>query len=347
MWLLSRRDLQFRHRRFLIAIAVTALVFGIAVAIDGIKQTLQNEPANLVESFHADTWVVSKDSKALFTTSSVLPDSVVREVRATPGVRSAEPLVTGRSTVTQGKRQNVNLIGFDLRHGGPTIVEGRAPRTAGEIAVGEGIDVSVGERLATTNGTFRVVGLVDGSRYNGGAPTVFLTVKAAQRVSVGGLPVVMGLAVQGEPATLPPGTARGTNQQAVDDLRLTIKSATATIDFVALLTWVIAAGVIGAIVYLTAIERSRDFAVLQATGSPKRLIVGGLVIQSLIVSLIAAVLAVPLALLLRKGMPLPATISGGSVVRIVIVGIVVGTLASLAAVRRAVTTDPAIAFGGA
>ena len=64
MWRISLRDLQYRLRRFLIAIAVTALVFGIAVAIDGIKQTLQREPADLVASFHADRWVVRRGARA-------------------------------------------------------------------------------------------------------------------------------------------------------------------------------------------------------------------------------------------------------------------------------------------
>jgi putative ABC transport system permease protein len=347
MWLISLRDLQYRYRRFLIAIAVTALVFGIAVAIDGIKQTLQAEPADLVASFHADSWVVRRGSSGLFTTNAVLPDSVVGALRDTPGVRSAEPVVTGRSTVTTGKRENVNLLGYDLRRGGPEIVDGRAPRSDHEVVVGDGIDVAVGDRLTTTSGTFRVVGRADGSRYNGGAPTLFLTVKGAQRISIDGLPLVMGVAVQGHPKTLPDGTSFATNDVAVADLRLTIKSAMATIDFVALLTWIIAAGVIGAIVYLTAIERTRDFAVLRATGSPSRVVVGGLMIQSLIVALVAAVLAVPLAFVLRIGMPLPVTLSGASVIRIVIVGVVVGALASVAAVRRALTTDPALAFGGA
>ena len=64
MWRISLRDLQYRLRRFLIAIAVTALVFGIAVAIHGIKQTLQREPADLVASFHADRWVVRGAARA-------------------------------------------------------------------------------------------------------------------------------------------------------------------------------------------------------------------------------------------------------------------------------------------
>ena len=347
MWRISLRDLQYRLRRFLIAIAVTALVFGIAVAIDGIKDTLQREPSDLVASFHADRWIVRAGSAGPFTTTALLPESAVQALRATPGVHSAQPLVTGRSTVLTGTRNNVNLVGYDLRQGGPAIVEGRVPRTPREAAVGGGINVRVGDQLRTTSGQFQVVGKVQGMRYNGGAPTVFLTVAGAQQASVAGQPLIMGVAVKGQPQALPPGLSDASNATSVGDLRLTIKNATKTIDFVALLSWLIAAGVIGAIVYLTAIERTRDFAVLRATGSPDRRIVGALMIQSLIVAVIAAALSVPLALVLRNGMPMPVTLSGSSVVRILLVGVVVGVVASLAAVRRALTTDPALAFGGA
>ncbi len=348
MWTISLRDLEYRSRRFLIAVAVTALVFGIAVAIDGIKRTLQNEPGDLIESFHADAWVVRTGNSSPFTTTAVLPQSVVEQLTATRGVRSAVPIVTGRATVTSGTRTNANVIGYTARAGtGPTVIEGRRPRGPEEALVGEGLDVGVGDTLRTTTGQFRVVGLADGERYNGGAPTIFTTLAGAQRAVLDGQPLVMGVAINGKSAQLPTGTSTTSNETAADDLRLTIKSATKTIDFVALLSWLIAAGVIGAIIYLTAIERTRDFAVLRATGVGNRAIVGGLMVQSLLLAIVAALLAVPLALVLRIGMPLPSTLSIDSLVKIVAVGIVVGVISSLAAVRRALTTDPALAFGGA
>ena len=70
-------------------------------------------------------------------------------------------------------------------------------------------------------------------------------------------------------------------------------------------------------------------------------------LQSLFVSVVSAALAVPIAAVLRFGMPMPVTLSGHSVLRIIVVGIVVGIAASLAAVRRALTTDPALAFASA
>jgi putative ABC transport system permease protein len=347
MWTISLRDLEYRSRRFLIAVAVTALVFGIAVAIDGIKRTLQNEPGDLIESFHADAWIVSPGNSSPFTTTAVLPASVATDLEQTPGVRRVVPIVIGRATVTTGTRTNANVIGYRPQPGvGPTVVEGRTPRRVDEMVVGDGLDASVGERLRTTAGTFRVVGLAEGARYNGGAPTLFTTVRGAQRAVLGGQPLVMGVAVSGNLPRAPAGTTVASNETAAEDMRLTIKSATSTIDFVALLTWLIAAGVIGAIIYLSAIERTRDFAVLRATGSDNRSIVGGLMVQSLLLAVVAALLSVPLAFVLRMGMPMPVSISAQSLVTIVTVGIVVGVVASLAAVRRALTTDPALAFGG-
>ena len=58
----------------------------------------------------------------------------------------------------------------------------------------------------------------------------------------------------------------------------------------AALMWVIAAGIIGLIVYLSAIERIRDFAVFKATGAPNRLIVGGLMLQAVLVAVTAGIL---------------------------------------------------------
>jgi putative ABC transport system permease protein len=114
----------------------------------------------------------------------------------------------------------------------------------------------------------------------------------------------------------------------------------------AVLMWLIAAGIIGLIVYLSAIERMRDFAVFKATGAPTRLIVGGLMLQAVIVSLVAAVLAIGVSKLVGLGLPFPSELGAAGILQLVAISLVVGVLASLAGVRRALTTDPAVAFGG-
>src|SRR5207244_1443426 len=127
----------------------------------------------------------------------------------------------------------------------------------------------------------------------------------------------------------------------------TTKSGSDTVSFINILLWIVAAGIVASIVYLNALERTRDFAVLKATGSSNASIVAGLAFQATLLTLLAAVLAVVVAFVLKPGFPFPVTLSAGSVLKIVVVAIVVGLVASLVGVRRAVTTDPAIAIGGA
>ena len=59
MWLVSARDLQFRARRFVVAVVVTSLVFGIALAIDGMRRSVQRETPAIVALFGADQWIVA------------------------------------------------------------------------------------------------------------------------------------------------------------------------------------------------------------------------------------------------------------------------------------------------
>ena len=169
MWLLSLRELQFRSRRALVAVLVSALVFGIAVASEGIKRTLSNEPSTFVNAFQADGWVVRKDASP-FTTIAVLPASLAEEIAATPGVRSVHPVVTGRATIISGKRDNANVIGYDLADGkGLRISGGRAPEADDQVEVTSGAGVDVGEKRGTPAGRVDVVGEVDDMGYNAGA----------------------------------------------------------------------------------------------------------------------------------------------------------------------------------
>ena len=106
------------------------------------------------------------------------------------------------------------------------------------------------------------------------------------------------------------------------------------------------AGIIGSVVYLQAMERTRDFAVLKATGSTNRTLVFGLAVQAVLLAVAAAIAAVGLAALLSPTMDMNIEIPSSAYVILPIVAIVVGLLSSLAGLRRAVSVDPALAFGG-
>ena len=79
---------------------------------------------------------------------------------------------------------------------------------------------------------------------------------------------------RGTPRGSLPGLKVLTNDQVITDLQRPTKSGKSTIDIIQALLWIVAGGIIALIVYLTALERVRDFAVLKATGSSNRMLFG-------------------------------------------------------------------------
>ena len=59
-----------------------------------------------------------------------------------------------------------------------------------------------------------------------------------------------------------------------------------------------AAGIVATMVYLTALERSRDIAVLKAMGTPNRTLFGGMAVQGLALALAACVVGALVSLAL-------------------------------------------------
>jgi len=125
-----------------------------------------------------------------------------------------------------------------------------------------------------------------------------------------------------------------------------LKVAVGAITIVAFLLWIVAVLIVGSLVYLSALERLRDFAVFKAIGVPTRQILVGLALQAVVVALLAAVVGVILAQLLAPLFPMLVVVPTSAYLVLPVIAIAIGLLASIAGLRRAVAVDPALAFGG-
>jgi putative ABC transport system permease protein len=348
MWLVGVRDLQYRRRRFLIAVIATSVVFSMTVLMSGLSNGLDEETDRIVASFAADSWVVTDGASGPFTANKFLSDDDVVRVQGAQGVRAAAPMLVARATIGDASLKDVNLLGYEPGGiGAPVITEGRAAKRAGEIVVDSHLDAGIGDTIAVSGRPERVVGVTDDLRYNFGVNTVFMPMAAAQDLAFSGQPLASAVVVQGRPRGELDGLRVLTDAEVASDLRRPAESGKSTIDIVSYLLWIVAAGIIASIVYLTALERTRDYAVLKATGTSNATLFGALLLQSIVLSLAAAVVAVGLAWLLAPLFPFRMAIGVSSYVLLAVLAIVVGTLASLAGLRRAVGVDPALAFGGA
>jgi len=343
MWRVGLFDLLHRRRRFVMAVIATSLAFGLSLLMAGTVAHLGNETDRIVALFHADRFVVADGGTGPFTTTRLLPASVAGVLAREPGVERADAFINARETL---KGKDVNVLGIVPGGlGSPKIHTGRLPRGSGEAVADTTLAYHVGDRFRLGKRDFAVVGTSTNTTFYFGQPTVFLPVADVQANFLAGQPYATAIAVRGNLRNAPPGTQILTNAEVKTDLNRPQKSGTQTVAIFNTLLWLMAAGIVATMVYLTALERSRDIAVLKAMGSSNRTLFGGMAVQGLALALAACVVGAFVSLALSPVMPFAVETPGLAYVEVLVIGIVVGLVAALVGLRRAVHIDPALAFG--
>lgn len=344
--LIGLRDLQWSRRRFAVAVVATGLVFALGLLMTGVRASFDNEIQRTVASFDADAWLVPAKSFGPFTGPATMPAARAESVRRLPGVRRADPVAVLRATTTTPKRGSVNLVGVVPGGvGSPAGAQGRllAPRTA---IVDASLGLDSGDRLDLNGTSFRVVALTEGRTYFAGVPTVTVSLREAQRLVLDGRPLATAILTHGRPHTATAGFAVLENRQVAKDLERPVFQAKQTIGLIRFLLWAVAAGIIGAIVYLSVLERVRDFATLKAIGISTRSLLAGLVIQSMLLSILSAAFAIALEQAIAPAVAMSVEVPVVTFVTMPVVASLIGLAASLLGLRRAIGTDPALAFAG-
>ena len=347
---LAMRDLQWRRRRFAIATLGVALVFGLTLVITGVSTGFLSEANNTVSQMGASEWVVRQGADGPFLGSSPFPMRTAADVSGLPGVVQAVPTVyTHRDVIKGATVVSVNVYGAPTGNlGMPLPSQGRQPSGPHEIMISTKLKgYPIGSHLLLAAHRFTVVGLVDDSTALAGTPNTFLTVRGAQSVAFAGLPVASAVAVRGTvPPSLPHGLSVVSNTAARDDLLRALGSARSSITLIALLLWLVAAMIVGSVIYVSVLERQRDFAVFKATGMSTGSILTSLGAQALVLSVVAALIGMVIARIIQPLFPLPVTLTLGAYLLLPVIAVAVGFLASVFGVRRAVTVEPALAFAG-
>ncbi len=304
LWLAGIRDLQWRRRRFVIAVLGTSLVFALTLLLTGFLATFDREVKNTLGIIRADGFMVAQGRPGPFTGSSPIPGSTLEVVRKLPGVFEAGPIIAALQVTDQIEKPDVYIIGATRDGmGSPRPVEGRTVREPGEAVVDKSSTMKLGDDFRVGGDSFKVVGLTKSLTVLGGHPAVFMLIEDAQKVFFGGQPFVMSIAVQGEPKAVPPGISYVSSRLSGEDLRRPLHDTVESIGLFRLMLWIVAAAIIGSVVYLSALERVGDFAVFKATGTATSDLLGALIVQAIALSVSASVLAIGVAFLLAPLFP--------------------------------------------
>ena len=343
MWRVGLFDLLHRRRRFVLAVVATSLAFGLSLLMAGTIAHMENETDRIVALFAADRFVVADGGTGPFTTTRLLPESIEETLRGMSGVTEADAFVNARENL---KGKDVNVLGVEPGGlGSPALHRGEPARRPGEAVADTTLGYDIGDHFRLGKKQFVVTGTASDTTFFFGQPTVFLTVKDVQDNFLTGAPYVTAVAVRGDVRDLPPGAQVMTNDEVKQDLNRPQKSGKQIVDIFNSLLWLMAAGIIATMVYLTALERSRDIAVLKAMGTANSTLFGGMAVQGLALALAAVAVGAFVSLALSPIMPLDVETPTSAYVQMLVIGIVVGLVAALVGLRRAVHIDPALAFG--
>ncbi len=348
MLAITLHDLRFRARQFLIAVVGAGLIFAMTLLLSGLAAGFGVEIDQTVTGMGTQGWVVAQGSSGRISSLAPMPATAELAVRSSPGVRRADPVIVvpQAASVDHGLRSIV-LVGY--KPGGlglPPLASGRPVRANGEAVVDRRLGLNIGQQFAVSGHALRVVGTVTGRTLLGGIADAYVSLGEAQAIVFENRPLVSAILTTGEPRALPAGLKALSNAQVESQSLAQMSSAVSSIDNSRSFSWVIAAVIVAALVYVTALERTRDFAVMKALGASSRSLFLGLAMQAVLVALIAAALGGVMANFMTGIFDQPVDIPSSAFVVLPLSALVVGLLSSLVALRRAVSVDPATAFAG-
>jgi len=345
MILLTFRDLVFRRTRFIVVTLLGAVVFALLFVMTGLVNQFNLEPAEAAEQFDADHWVLPEGVSAPFTSVSVMPAAAFDAVDA----ETKAPVVISRSSVADGgDPTEVVLVGFEIGGpGAPRVVEGRAANASGEVVLDRTLEIDVGTDITVAGEPSSVVGLTEATTVLAGIPFVYLPLADAQVLAFSSGDVISSVLVAGELGALPDGLASLTSDQVVEQTLQPLDGAISSIDLVRALLWVVAAIIVGAVVYLSALDRQRDFAVLKAVGASDRALLGSLALQAVLIALSAVAVAAIIQIVLAPRFPLPVTVPTETFWQLPLLATVMALAAGAIGMRKVLRSDPSHAFSGA
>lgn len=310
------------------------MVFGLALLLSGVKRGFTTEARATVSSLNADAWVLGGTADGPF--GSTVQTSRAAAVQRATGATAVRPVVIyqERAELPDGSMQTLAVVGVPGgASGNGAIADDLVRADAGQVVrFGDTpvrIDRKVGDRTIF-----------------GGQPMLFVDLPVAQKLRFGSTGLASAFLLTGGTRAPGPGFVLRSNDHVVDSLLGPMEGAIRTVDLLRLFMWLVAGIIVGAITYLSALERIRDFAVLKAVGGGSRQLASGTTIGAVIASLAAAVLAVLIAYGLAPLFPMPVDLQPVDIVVLFVAAVLVGVLSSLAALRRVLRVDPALAFGG-
>ena len=364
---LALRELRRRPSRFLTATLVLVLIAMLLMLLGGLLDGLINRATSAVTAQRADLVVFSSTAEKSFLRSRITPDqrAAVADVRGVRRVGGLGVTQLAARVPGNGPRDlaDVAVFGYQVPPSGVPAPPGPGKVYADRVLEADGVEQGMTLRLGPARTPVEVVGFVDATSYSGAgalwaSPPTWRGVQDANRPGAAvGPGVFQVLVVQSDgdstavarriDAATRGATTTVSKSEAVDAIG-GVRQQRSVFNQIIGVTLVIAVVVVALFFALLTVERVSLYGMLKAIGTRSRTLFGGVVLQAVIVSAIAALVGGLLALLFDALIPpgalpyelLPRRLLVSSVA--LVLAAIVGSAFSL---RRVLRVDPASAIG--
>lgn len=372
---LALAEMRHRRGRFAAILAAVVLLEFLALVLSSLADGLYYGATGALRTSSADIYVFSKDGLRQLTRSS-LPAMDAATVARLRGVAAVGEVGVVQATGRHDKSTlDLALFGYVPRKPGgpPRATTGRLPKPGESFAAAADVSlrdegVKLGDTITISGDArpLRIVGFTSDSRYEL-QPTLWTTIGTWRTVRNevrpefrGELRDVQALAVKLAPGASPTATANridaalGGSSEAVDRATAVqslpgVTEQQSTLDQVIYATFVVAALVIALFFAVVILERRTELAILKAIGASNRYLLGGILLESLVVGLAAWAVASVLSGVMAIALPasIPFTLRPVTTATVAVATLVTAGLGAAFSFRRVTRIDPASALGGA
>lgn len=364
---LALRELRRRPGRFVTATVILTLIAVLLMFLGGLLDGLIRLSTGAVRAQQADAIVYSEASRASFLRSRIEPDQRAA-IESAPGIEEVGGLgvvLLGARVPGNGPRDlaNVAVWGYELSPNGIPEPPADGEAYADELLRADGVELGQTLLVGPARSPVTVIGWVSDTAYNGQGG-LWANLDTWHQVLGDNRPdavladgVVQALAVRGSgPAAETVAAADAatggstfalTIPDAINEIPGVVEQQT-TFNQILGVTVVIALVVIALFFALLTVERTSLYGVLKAIGARSRTIFAGLVVQAAVVTLIAAVVAGILVVVIDMAIPpgsIPLTITPGRIVLSIVLLLIAAVIGSAFSLRRVLRVDPASALG--
>ncbi|MFM2416894.1 MAG: hypothetical protein RL385_1617 [Pseudomonadota bacterium] len=375
---LAYRDLRYQWRRFVATGVGLGLLFAVVLAMGGIYRGMVEDATSLIDRVGADFWIVQRDTEGPFAERSTVPPPLELRARGLAGVAWARPFASMTLQPShRGKHLRLTLVGLSYPEDTGAYLPLRAGRALRrghrEIIVDQNLGIALDEMLRLGDDTYRVVGVGVGLVASGGdalgyvsqndlasiqrylAPAALRSAQASQLApaDAGTSAIVVHARSDAARATVHAALLRWddvsvftTTEQRDFLLKGVVDKARRQIGLFRLLLAVVSAIVVSLVVFNMTIAKTREIALLKLMGARLSLVLGMIVEQALLLSLLAYAVAVVISVFAFPYFPRRVVVGNDDLLLGLLLAVVLALLASMAAVRRALGIAPTTILAG-